>query len=316
MPDASKELPPANDKDEKIPQLFRYFGSKARMSSAIAALVPPDTSVLVSLFMGSGVFEYNYAKNNPDCQVICFDIDPAVVNYHKKAMKNRKKLQEAILSLHDSLCESDSMNKEEYGKLLNEHRESSRQTGFDGAARFYILTAYSFSGKFGSFAAKAFRPPRLSHELPKNLTIHRGDALAFLSSSGANFNMSKTCIYLDPPYFYPSQPNYYSKNMFDHEKLSSLLKTCEYRWILSYNDDTRVRKLYTGKPTMSLSIVYTYYSRDSTAISHANTSRKSELVIFNTKPTNQQRNKSRKLFILDQTKRFGSHLDPSSITNA
>ena len=286
--------------EEKIPQLFRYFGSKARMSSAIATLVPPDTTVLVSLFMGSGVFEYNYAKNNPDCQVICFDIDAGVVNYHKQAIKKRVKLREAILSLHDSLCASDTMSKEEYGKLLAEHRASSRQTGLDGAARFYILTAYSFSGKFGNYAVKEsfFQPPGLFVDLPKNFEVHRRDALQVLEKGLDSMMMNNNvCIYLDPPYMYPSKNDYYTlKKMFDHERLAYLLKACPFRWILSYNNDVRVKQLYRGQPTMSLPIVYTYYNRNKQVANLQSICNKAELVIFHTKPTIKQRNNSRKLF--------------------
>ena len=295
-----------------IPQLFRYFGSKSRMAPAIATIVPRDTNVLISLFMGSGAFEYNYAKDHPECRVVCFDIDPAVVNYHHQALKKRVNLHDAILSLHADLLAIDDtgMSKEKYVKLLVEHRgRTARHKGLKAAARFYLLTAYSFNGKFGSYAAKPSfsSPPGLLRELPKNIEVHLGDALQILASGiehsilPSNNNDPRLCLYLDPPYMYPMTKNYYTANTFDHEGLSSLLHASDHKWILSYNDTLSVRQLYRKKSTMSLPISYTYYKANNSA----SLSNKAELIVCNR--ISQRRKKVRQVFDKCQ-RQFGGYL--------
>ena len=292
---------PAATKGGSIPQLFRYYGSKARMTDAIAALVPSDCKVLVSLFMGSGVFEYNYAKDHPDCRVVCFDIDPAVVNFHQHALKKRVALHAAIVALSCSEGTTD-MDKEKYDRLMAEHR-ASRHRGLSAAARFYLLAAYSYNGKFGSFAAKPFRQPLgLLHELPKNLSVQVGDALQVLER-GEIVGESTTCLYLDPPYMYEKKKNYYTANAFDHDGLSALLLVSDHKWILSYNDAPSVRRLYRKKPILSLPISYTYYSRGGSR-KDACVAQKAELIVCSSSSTMTPRSRKlvRELFDRNQAK--------------
>ena len=74
--------------------LFRYYGSKACM-------VPQDTRTLISLFMG--MLEYNYALSHLQCNVVCYDIDPAMVNFHQQTLKDRPHQRDVVVDeLHRS----------------------------------------------------------------------------------------------------------------------------------------------------------------------------------------------------------------------
>lgn len=235
-----------------IPQLFRLIGSKARMVNTITTTIPPGTKVLVSLFLGSGVFEYNYARSHPECRVVCFDLDPAVVNFHRQALKHRLALHAAIQTAHHRLCDSSgTLDKACYQRLRAEHGQSPGQGGLEAAARFYLLSAYSFSGKLGSYAAKRkfLQPSGLLHALPRNLSVRQGDALGQLARLCTASSVG-TCLYLDPPYML-GRSDYYARSdrSLDHGRMATLLSQVDDhggRWVLSYNDVPGVRCLYTG----------------------------------------------------------------------
>lgn len=251
----------------RVPQLFRYFGSKTRMQGAISTLVPADTRVLVSLFVGSGVFEYNYAEAHPECTVVCYDVDPAVVNFHQQVETDRRRvaLHAAILSSHAELSGRGAvLEKGAYTRLMAMHRADPHQTGRQAAVRFYLLCAYSFNGKLGSFAAKpAFRlPTALEKPLPPNLRVLQGEALSVLEV--LPLSAANTCVYLDPPYVLPRR-DYYTRSALelDHAALAARLRALEavgIRWVLSYNDVPEVGRLYRGCATLlRLPVFYTYH---------------------------------------------------------
>ena len=225
----------------KLPQVFPYRGSKGRLTSAISALVPSSTKTLVSLFLGSGVFEYNYAHDHPDVHVICFEIDTRIVNFHLHVLNNASDLFAAITTLNASM---QPMTKEKYTNTFKGMGDSSLQD----AAAFYVIAVNSFGGKVGSYGHKATFPvPNflLLDQLPRNLHIHHGDAFDVLQDIG-RFG-DDVCLYMDPPYLL-NNDHYRSirNNTFDHEKLAALIHSLpsEVDWILSYNDVAKVRSLY------------------------------------------------------------------------
>lgn len=291
-------------------QLFRYFGSKARMVRTITSMIPPDTEGLVSLFVGSGVFEYNYAMDHPQCRVICYDIDPVLVNFHQCALKHRAALHGSILSLHKKLCggEPAVLGKDAFDRLLATHRAAKSTGGVDGAARFCVLTAYSFNGKFGSYAAKDkfLLPAALLNALPKNIEVQVGDAMQVLRSLTRSTARQKVCLYLDPPYMYSHEvPDYYttSTKKFDHIEMASLLRSVHsrgMRWLLSYNDTPVVRSLYRGHTMLSLPIKYTYYNRRHSPPHTHLVTRKAELLVTDQEVTPSHRRHTRALFMQDQ----------------
>jgi len=87
-----------------LPQLFRYYGSKGYLAETLERAIPGGCTTLVSPFVGSGVFEYRYAAKHPGVRVVCFDIDPDVVNFHRVALKRRRVLHATIMDMHEALC--------------------------------------------------------------------------------------------------------------------------------------------------------------------------------------------------------------------
>lgn len=162
---------------------------------------------------------------------------------------NRMALHASIMAMHKRLCKNNApvISKVCHRRLLNEHVAATRHVGVPAAVRFYLILAYSFSGKFGSWATKpSFR---LLHVLPSNISVHLADAMKVLRSV-VDDRDSSVCMYLDPPYYsLPDSGSYFtlSAQDIDHAGLAGLLHNASklgVPWVLSYNDSPQVRRLY------------------------------------------------------------------------
>lgn len=227
-----------------IRQLFRYFGSKTGMTQALIDRVPKDTKTLISLFAGSGVFEYNYAAASPHVRVICYDWNPCIVNFHHFARTGGKLLYTAVMLEHSRLA---PMTKGKYAALMGGLGHTTRRH----AAQWYIACFYAFSGKVGSYATKpCFEPPTFltSFVAPKNIEFRLGNVfkvlpMVYRKHSGAT-------LYMDPPYNIRERYYIGASNLeFGHARLSDLLATSPrgMRWMLSYNNDAIVKDMYRGR---------------------------------------------------------------------
>jgi DNA adenine methylase len=222
--------------------LFRYYGSKFKMAPLLERLVPPTTKVMYSMFLGSGAFEYYYADRHPECQIVCFDSDPQVINMHRWAQREPLQLYAAIKRKVMAIADGEGCITKDQFKLLMSVAERN-ESSLAGAAAFYILSSSSFSGKTGTYARHPISPPiELLRPRPQNLTFAVSDALKELSKLRAS---KDSFVYLDPPYLIDSQV-YYRHHKFDHEGLSRVLHKCPIQWLLSYNDIREVRSLYKG----------------------------------------------------------------------
>jgi DNA adenine methylase len=71
------------------------------------------------------------------------------------------------------------------------------------------------------------------------------DAIKFLKEKTKYKRNRKTFVYIDPPYYKkgPSLYRYfYNEDM--HKELAKFIKTKSYPWLISYDDQTEIKKLY------------------------------------------------------------------------
>lgn len=57
-------------------------------------------------------------------------------------------------------------------------------------------------------------------------------------------------IFLDPPYVSATKSRLYGKQgilhtTFDHERFASLMKKCKHKWMITYDDSSEVRRLFS-----------------------------------------------------------------------
>jgi DNA adenine methylase len=95
-------------------------------------------------------------------------------------------------------------------------------------------------------------------KLKSRIHVTRQDALKFLGDGTAKW-LPKTLIYLDPPYYTKGRDlyyDYYGHN--DHERLAKLVQKsikCQ-RWIVSYDNATPIRELYSKCPHRTYMVGY------------------------------------------------------------
>ncbi len=149
----------------------------------------------------------------------------------------------------------------------------------------FLIFRNSYSGKFDSYISKPITAKstiqRLESYKSPNVSVRRADALNVLSACERR---PKTVLYLDPPYLFSDNRDYYaSRQGHDidfHTKLCDLTLSCQTPFILSINDTPEIRKLY-GRSCIITAIPKSYRFLD--AMNEARYTRKNELLIFGPK---------------------------------
>lgn len=126
--------------------------------------------------------------------------------------------------------------------------KSEGLTDIQRAARFLCTLKLSFGSNRRSFATSAKSFQRTLNYLSKvqerleNVTIENRDFEYILKT----YDRPDALFYLDPPYLGTEK---YYEGMFgwdDHLRLADSLKKIKGRFVLSYNDDDRIRELYSA----------------------------------------------------------------------
>jgi len=91
------------------------------------------------------------------------------------------------------------------------------------------------------------------------------------------FDSKDTLFYLDPPYWIDGEKFYqHDFSPEDHEKLADILRVIKGKFVLSYNANSEVRRLYSGFKIRTTSPIH--YSMNN---KREKGRRKSELIITN-----------------------------------
>ena len=210
---------------------LRYFGSKGWFKEKLDELVPEDTKILVSPFLGSGKAELHLAKRRPELTVLGSDLFEPLVNFHQK-------LQDGSLLESLQTWVGASIDKERYHKMLE---------NTDDAATFFMVMRNSFHGKFGDFdqAGKLTKVTLtiLSKLRFANFMVEQRDALDAIRNAPDG-----AVIFADPPYFQTQK--YYAKakqgDIQFQKALADALTQRGLPFILCTNDAPEVLKLYIG----------------------------------------------------------------------
>ncbi len=173
-------------------------------------------------------------------------------------------------------------------QLFNEYRRFEEgKTELERAMRFYYVLRLCFGGRreercFGTsttaphglnLARLFFHAQQFSGRLERVVieNLHWKDCLRI-------YDRPHTLFYLDPPYPSTRVDAYHSRMSWeDHEALASALAGLRGRWLLSYQDHPRIRRLYRrrGWTTERLQITYSLGSKGGAG------ARRQELLIRN-----------------------------------
>ena len=223
--------------------LLRYPGGKARAVKTLLSYVPKDTKKIVSPFFGGGSLEF--ALSEQGIEVEAFDTFKPVVNFWKVVRYSPNELA-------DKIQEYLPVTKEKFLNLqqkLREKNETLFKVDIEAAAIFFILNRCSFSGTTlsGGFSKEA-STGRLTQSSIDKIRSFDSKIDIFAIPFEETIPKADGLLFCDPPYYLGNKSNLYGNNgdthkNFDHELLAELLKKKD-NWILCYNNDPYIRKLY------------------------------------------------------------------------
>lgn len=156
--------------------------------------------------------------------------------------------------------------------------EKNRGDVLETAARCYVINKLSFSGMMlqGTYAPLAW-DQNFTDDCIENLpSIH--DLMKSVKDGGGNIIIDNTdyrdflnpegddiFIFLDPPY--DIHCHLYGKDGelhedFSHEDFATAVKNCKHKWLITYNDNEKIRGLFQGYEMRDWDLTYTMKSTE------------------------------------------------------
>jgi len=227
----------------KTKTCLRFPGGKFYGLKAILPYLKIDHKEYRELFVGGGSV---FLAKNPATEANWInDIDKDLINFYKVIQDNDTRLQ-----LFE-LLRNEIASKERHLQI----KQLTPKNNVERAFKFFYLNRTSFSGimvkpRWGYMIGSSVTPDRwtkiiepVSSKL-KNVKITCLDFRKVLKLK-SNFDDNDVLIYLDPPYFAASK-NIYNKPFTreDHFDLCNILKTCKFKFVLSYDDFDEIRDMY------------------------------------------------------------------------
>lgn len=238
---------------------LRYPGGKSKAIDQIALRIPQFDEFREPFVGGGSVFVYLKQKY-PIKKFWINDIYESLYYFWIECRDNREKL---ISQIRDW--------KKEFGDGKALHRflidNIDKFDPLKKAAAFFVFNRITFSGttESGGFSTAAFykrftessidRVAMLSSILP-NTKITNLDYEDVVTQPGEN-----VFIFLDPPYYSATKSALYGKNgnlhkIFNHERFASIMKKLEHKWLITYDDSSYIRKLFSFANIKSWDLTY------------------------------------------------------------
>ena len=233
------------------------MGGKSRQAKRLAAILA-DHKCYVEVFAGAA--NLLFVKPPSKTEVIN-DINSDLVNLFRIV---RYHSREFIAELN---CITQS--REEFA----DYRSQPGLTDIQRAARFWFVAKTAFGGTGGTthpsfgygttgksrLRRSSFSAIRRCHKRLDGVYIENLDFEDLIK----RYDRKHTIFFCDPPYY--KTAGFAEKfDGSDHERLSKALRAIKGKFLLTINDDQKIRKLYKGLPRRSVQVKYSV-ARDKSA---------------------------------------------------
>lgn len=272
-----------------VKPVISYPGAKWRAWSDIKELIPRDIKDWRCPFLGGASTDLLIAEDpefNLEKMVVgdlapeiwafwqgCKESAPEVVEEAKR-MFTRNCPTQLDLQLMDK---DDTEYQKTYDKAVEEGREfwkwtqevdCTKLTLVERAARTFLVNRISFSGMgdSGSISKDQFIDFRFSildritqaQPLLKKMEIKN----CSFEDTMADVDPEKTFVFLDPPYYNQMKSGLYGKGGdthkgFPHDEFAEFVKGLNCRWLITYDDSIKVRRMFKGYNIKPFHITYT-----------------------------------------------------------
>lgn len=228
---------------------LRYPGGKSRAVKFLKNYFPETFIEYREPFFGGGSVGLYIAQNNNNIKIKVNDI-----NYSLYSFWNTLKLfPDDMINEIKILKNKFNIGRELYDFIYS--RRTSNISMLDNAIYFFILNRITFSGLVDSggyseraflerFTEKSIDRLREVYSVIKDFEFSSKDFSDSIKMSG-----EKVFIFLDPPYYSTSHSKLYGKcgnlhTNFNHNRLYDLLSNINHKFMLTYDDNEHIRKLY------------------------------------------------------------------------
>ncbi|MBO5387269.1 MAG: DNA adenine methylase [Lachnospiraceae bacterium] len=171
------------------------------------------------------------------------DIDEKVVNFWECIKENNNKVLDRVVQLNN-IVKNQFTDSEREMTLANWYQSLDKYKR--AAAEFTYRQYLTMDGLKWSVRDTIIDEIDfyLSQEALKSVEICNKDYKEIIG----RYDSKDTFFLIDPPYDIDRVSRYYRGDCrkFKHEELANIVKTLEGNWLLTYNDNERIRELYRG----------------------------------------------------------------------
>lgn len=244
---------------------LRYPGGKSKIAPLIEQIIINNElkgCTFVEPFAGGAGVALDLLFNNLVKNIILNDSDIAVYSFWKATLEDTGKFISDIYNVPLTIKEWEHQKE-----ILKSSKEPSYELGF---AAFYlnrtnrsgILNAGVIGGKKqdGKWKMDArFNRDNLASKILKiaerknDISIFNLDVKDFIK----HIPSENTFVYLDPPYYEKGKQLY--SNYFvhdDHQNLEKIIRNLDVKWVLTYDNNPEIRKIYKGYEIKDFDIKY------------------------------------------------------------
>jgi DNA adenine methylase len=236
---------------------IRYPGGKSKAIKTLSQWYPQIISEYREPFIGGGSIAMDVTKANPDIPVWINDLYVPLYNFWIQLRDRGQDLSESVREQKEKMLESGTQDeKDQFARnLFNQYaKEIDTYDDFQKAVAFFIMNKCSYSGltensTFSRTAANSnfslVGADKLAQfsELIRNWKITNIDYSGVMNAEGSD----NTFVFLDPPYdikdFLYGKDREMHKS-FDHDKFANDVYECPHKFMITYNDNERLRELY------------------------------------------------------------------------
>jgi DNA adenine methylase len=238
---------------------LRYPGGKSRAVDLIASIVPPFDEYREP-FIGGGSIFIHLKQKFPNRSFWINDLYFELFKFWEITQQNTGGVIEKVYEWRNLYPVGKELHRFLVDNMLNFN-------DLERASAFFIFNRITFSGttESGGFSEQAFhgrftessivRLKEFSKVLPET-KITNLDYQEVVNTEGGN-----VFIFLDPPYYSATKSALYGKRGtlhkgFDHERFAETMKNCKHNWLITYDDSSYIRDLFSFSNIMTWDAVY------------------------------------------------------------
>ena len=238
-----------NKKPVKSP--LRYPGGKSKAVKTILPLIPVFDEYREPMVGGGSVF-FAVKQRYPEKKYWINDKNEELYRFWKVCRDNPRCMVAEIRKWKKEYGE-----KEEDGKRLYKYlvHDAENLTIEQKAARYFVLNRITFSGlaETGGYSAGSYlyrftessiNRIYMASKILQGVKITNLDYSEVIQGDGEG-----VFIFLDPPYISKTRYKLYGKDgqlhkNFNHTEFAKNVEKCKHRWLITYDDDEEVNKLF------------------------------------------------------------------------